>query len=85
MNQMKPLCDLKSGQQGYVASLQLNDVKLIQTILSMGIRKDSIVRVINACKKYVVFRADQREFAIDHEIAAHILVLTRETAAATPA
>ncbi len=68
-----PLCELKPGQSGKIAYIQMNDSQRLQKMMAMGILPGVAVRV-NRNSPSIVFEAGYSQFAVDEEIAADIFV-----------
>lgn len=68
-----PLCDLKPGQSGKIAYIQMQDPQHIQKLMAMGVLPGVHVRLNRDYPSYV-FEAGYSQFAVDEEIAADIFV-----------
>lgn len=67
---IKPLSLLEVGQAGLVVSLETNQ----QQLISLSISPWSIVRMFANHKSHFIFKADDKKFAADKEVAAGIMV-----------
>ncbi|MEA4908495.1 MAG: FeoA family protein [Anaerolineaceae bacterium] len=69
-----PLSVLQHGQQGSITAIAMESALGRQKLYAAGVRPDTPVRVINNHAPYIVFRAGEREFAADYDVAEGILV-----------
>ncbi len=68
-----PLCDLRPGEEGVIAYVQMNDPRRLQKLLAMGVLPGVAVKLTRRFPSFV-FEAGHSEFAIDDGIAADIYV-----------
>ncbi len=68
-----PLCDLRAGQEGRIAYVQMNDPQHLQKLMAMGVLPGIPVKV-NRTYPSFVFEAGFSQFAVDEEIAADIYI-----------
>ncbi len=68
-----PLCDLRPGEQGVIAYVQMNDPRRLRKLLAMGVLPGVTVKLTRRFPSFV-FEAGHSEFAIDDRIAADIYV-----------
>ncbi len=68
-----PLCELKPGQAGKIAYIQMNDSQRLQKVMAMGILPGVEVK-LNRDYPSFVFEAGYSQFAVDEDIAADIYV-----------
>jgi DtxR family transcriptional regulator, Mn-dependent transcriptional regulator len=68
-----PLSELKSGQNGKIAYIQLTDPHRLQKLMAMGVLPGVPLKVLRTSPSYV-FEAGFSQFAVDEEIAADIFV-----------
>jgi hypothetical protein len=68
-----PLSVLQHGQQGSITRLPWRAPGAAEAVCG-GRPADTPVRVINNHAPYIVFRAGEREFAADYDVAEGILV-----------
>lgn len=68
-----PLCELKPGEGGKIAYIQMNDSQRLQKMMAMGILPGVVIKV-NRNSPSFVFEAGYSQFAVDEEIAADIFV-----------
>ncbi|MCL4560767.1 MAG: metal-dependent transcriptional regulator [Chloroflexi bacterium] len=68
-----PLCELKPGQSGKIAYLQMTDPHRLQKLMAMGVLPGVPLNVLRTAPSYV-FEAGYSQFAVDEEIAADIFV-----------
>lgn len=68
-----PLCDLRPGQQGVIAYIQMTDPRRLQKLLAIGVLPGVAVKLLRRFPSYVV-EAGYCQFAVDEEIAADIYV-----------
>lgn len=75
-----PLCDLRPGEEGTIAYIQMNNPRRLQKLMAMGILPGKRIRLMRRSPSYV-FQVEFSQFAVDAEIAADIYVrLNGETA-----
>ncbi len=68
-----PLSELRTGQQGRIAYLQMVDPHRLQKLMAMGVLPGVSLKVLRTTPTYV-FEAGFSQFAVDEEIAADIFV-----------
>ncbi len=68
-----PLCDMRPGESGTIAYIQMNDPERLQKLLAMGILPGEHITLVRRDPSYV-FRVGFSQFAVDEEIAADIYV-----------
>jgi DtxR family Mn-dependent transcriptional regulator len=76
-----PLCDLRPGQSGHIAYIQMNDPKRLQKLMAMGVLPGVPITLLRRSPSFV-FEAGYSQFAVDKEIATDIHIrLDREAQA----
>jgi DtxR family Mn-dependent transcriptional regulator len=70
---IQPLCELKPGQSGKIAYIQMKDPQRLQKLMAMGVLPGVPVHVTRDFPSYV-FEAGYSQFAVDQDIAADIYV-----------
>lgn len=70
---IQPLRDLKPGQEGRIAYVQMKDPQHLQKLMAMGVLPGVNVRVQRSFPSYV-FEAGYSQFAVDEAIAGDIYV-----------
>ena len=68
-----PLCELRPGDSGHIAYIQMNNPQRLQKLMAMGVLPGVSLRVLRDSPSYV-FEAGYSQFAVDEEIAADIFV-----------
>ncbi len=68
-----PLTDMRPGQQGQIAYIQMGNEGRMDKILAMGIFPGSDITLIRRHPSFV-FRTGHSQFAVDQDIAAEIYV-----------
>ncbi len=68
-----PLCEMRPGQRGHIAYIQMNDVKRLQKLMAMGVLPGVSIALLRRFPSYVI-EAGYSQFAVDKEIAADIHV-----------
>ncbi len=68
-----PLCEMKPGQTGQIAYIQMNDSRKMDKILAMGILPNLKIALIRR-QPSVVFQVGHSQFAVDEDIASEIYV-----------
>ncbi len=68
-----PLCELKSGQDGRIAYIQMNNPRRLQKLMAMGVLPGVPFKVLETYPSYV-FEAGYSQFAVDEEIASDIFI-----------
>ena len=68
-----PLRELKEGQAGRIAYLQMSNPQHLQKLMAMGVLPGVSVRV-NRTSPSFVFEAGYSQFAVDEEIASDIFI-----------
>ncbi len=68
---IKPLCELKNGQEGSIAYFEPGEISMLQ---SLGLIPHERVRVVVHSGRHVVFWAGQRKYAADSATVAGIFV-----------
>ena len=76
MNRIIALSDLKPDQQGIVVNIKAKTPQELLKLMGAGIVPDARVNVMHSDKGHVLFFANYRELAMDHEIASSIYVKT---------
>jgi DtxR family Mn-dependent transcriptional regulator len=70
---MIPLNELKPGQLARVLALRSGDPARLDRLSAFGLVPGSLVRVEQA-RPTLIFRVGETEVAVDHDVAAEILV-----------
>jgi DtxR family Mn-dependent transcriptional regulator len=68
-----PLVELKNGQSGRIAYIQVSDPHRLQKLMAMGVLPGVPLRVLRNQPSYV-FEAGYSQFAVDEEIASVIYI-----------
>ncbi len=68
-----PLVELRPGDSGHIAYIQMNNPQRLQKLMAMGVLPGVTLRVLRNSPSYV-FEAGYSQFAVDEEIAADIYV-----------
>lgn len=68
-----PLSDLKSQEEATVAYLQTDDQDALQKLIAMGVLPKSRLTVLQRSPTLVV-KSGRSQFAIDRELASHVVV-----------
>ncbi len=68
-----PLCELKAGQEGRIAYIQMNNPRRLQKLMAMGVLPGVPFKVLETYPSYV-FEAGYSQFAVDEDIASDIYV-----------
>jgi DtxR family Mn-dependent transcriptional regulator len=68
-----PLVELKPGQHGQIAYIQMNNPQRLQKLMAMGVLPGVSLRVLRDSPSYV-FEAGYSQFAVDEDIAADIYI-----------
>ena len=68
-----PLCLLKSGQQGHIAYIQMNNPGRLQKLMAMNVLPGVPITLLRRSPSFV-FEAGFSQFAVDEDIAADIYV-----------
>lgn len=68
-----PLCELKAGQEGRIAYVQMNNPQRLQKLMAMGVLPGVTIKV-NRTYPSFVFEAGYSQFAVDEDIAADIYI-----------
>jgi DtxR family transcriptional regulator, Mn-dependent transcriptional regulator len=68
-----PLVELKPGQHGQIAYIQMNNPQRLQKLMAMGVLPGVPLRVLRDSPSYV-FEAGYSQFAVDEDIAADIYI-----------
>jgi DtxR family Mn-dependent transcriptional regulator len=68
-----PLCELKAGQEGRIAYIQMNNPQRLQKLMAMGVLPGVPLKVLEIYPSYV-FEAGYSQFAVDEEIASDIFI-----------
>lgn len=74
-----PLREVKTGQHGRIAYLQMTDAPRLQKLMAMGLLPGVPVRMLSSYPSFV-FEAGFSQFAVDDEIAGDIYVRLFQTA-----
>jgi DtxR family transcriptional regulator, Mn-dependent transcriptional regulator len=67
------LCELKPGEHGQIAYIQMNDPQRLQKLMAMGVLPGVPIKLLRTSPSFV-FEACYSQFAVDEEIAADIFV-----------
>jgi DtxR family Mn-dependent transcriptional regulator len=70
---IKPLDELRSGEQGQIAYIHATEQDHLQKLMAMGVLPGVAVHVIRTSPSYV-FEAGYSQFAVDQEVASGIYV-----------
>jgi DtxR family Mn-dependent transcriptional regulator len=68
-----PLGELKAGQEGRIAYIQMNNPQRLQKLMAMGVLPGVPFKVLEIYPSYV-FEAGYSQFAVDEEIASDIFI-----------
>ncbi len=68
-----PLKELKGGEQGQIAYIQMSNPKHLQKLMAMGVLPGVPITLLRASPSFV-FEAGYSQFAVDEEIAGDIFV-----------
>lgn len=68
-----PLCELKPGESGKIAYIQMHNLPRLQKLMAMGVLPGVPVALLRNYPSFV-FEAGYSQFAVDEEIAADIYV-----------
>jgi len=68
-----PLCELRPGQEGVIAYIQMRDSPRLRKLLALGVLPGVPIRLVQRFPSFV-FEAGRSEFAVDEELAADIYV-----------
>ena len=68
-----PLCELRPGNKGHIAYIQMNNPQRLQKLMAMGVLPGVSLRVLRNSPSYV-FEAGYSQFAVDEDIAADIYI-----------
>lgn len=68
-----PLCQLRPGQGGDIAYIQMNNPRRLQKLMAMGVLPGVSIKLLRHSPSFV-FDAAYSQFAVDEEIAADIYV-----------
>jgi DtxR family Mn-dependent transcriptional regulator len=68
-----PLCQLRPGQGGDIAYIQMNNPRRLQKLMAMGVLPGVSVKLLRHSPSFV-FDAAYSQFAVDEDIAADIYV-----------
>ena len=68
-----PLCELKAGDHGQIAYIQMNNPQRLQKLMAMGVLPGVPIKILRISPSYV-FEAGYSQFAVDEDIAADIYV-----------
>lgn len=68
-----PLVEMKPGQSGKIAYIQMQDPSRIQKLMAMGVLPGVPVHILRTFPSYV-FEAGYSQFAVDADIASEIYV-----------
>jgi DtxR family transcriptional regulator, Mn-dependent transcriptional regulator len=68
-----PMCELKPGQAGKIAYIQMKDPQRLQKLMAMGVLPGVSVHITRDFPSFV-FEAGYSQFAVDTDIAADIFV-----------
>jgi Fe2+ transport system protein FeoA len=74
MNRIIALSDLKPDQQGRVVNIKTKTAQELLKLMAAGIVPDVRVNVLHSDQWHVLFFANYKELALDHEIALGIYV-----------
>lgn len=72
-HQEKPLTDLKPGQYGIVARVDMEDSHHLQKLMAMGVMPEENIRLLRRFPSFI-FEVNYSQFAVDREIASRIFV-----------
>ena len=67
------MSQMKKGQEGIVAGLETNNLKILKKLVAMGIMPGVPMKLIQTFPSYV-FQAGFSQVAVDKEVASVILV-----------
>jgi Fe2+ transport system protein FeoA len=68
------LSGLKPSQRGQVVTIKTVNVQDLQKLMQAGVLPDACVNVLHQDGSHVLFFANHKEIAVDHEIASRIYV-----------
>jgi Fe2+ transport system protein FeoA len=74
MNRIIALSDLKPDQQGRVVKIKTKTTQELLKLMGAGIVPDASVIILRRDRGHILFFANYRELALDHEIASGIYV-----------
>lgn len=68
-----PLCELRAGQAGHIAHIQMSDAGHLQKLMAMGVLPGVPIALLHRFPSFV-FQAGHSQFAVDESIAAQVYV-----------
>ena len=73
-----PLIKLEINKECIIADIMLEDSKLLERIISMGIFPGERIKVMSETSNAVIVKVKGKKIALDREIAKGVMVLRRE-------